>query len=227
MENHKKNTALHIITPFIVLLISFAVLAAVMIKPYDKIKMYLNLAFMDELKTTPESKESGLVIKDTEIVENYKGEVSDSGEFIRPSFGEMYAVLSCDALETDVPVYWGTSQQLFEHGACQASGSAIAGDEGNTVISAHVNTFFADLSDAANGDKVTIKTNYGEFVYTVKEIVVFNKNNNAYVSATKDNRLTLYTCKNDLLGNSDERIGVICSLTEKKFYTAKEADKNE
>ena len=227
MENNKKNTALHIITPFIVLLICFASLAVILIKPYDKIKMYLNLAFMDELKTAPQNKESGLVIKENEIVENYTGEVSESGSFIRPTFGERYATLVCDALETDVPVYWGSSPQLFERGACQSSGSVIAGDEGNTVISAHVNTFFADLDKIAEGDKITIKTNYGEFIYTVKEKITFDKSNNAYISATKDNRMTLYTCKSDLLGNSDERVGVICSLTEKKFFNTEEAENNE
>ncbi len=227
MNSNKKNTALLIITPFIVLLICFAALAAVLIKPYDKIKMYLNLAFMDELKTAPENKEAGLVIKENEIIEDYTGNVSDSGSFIRPTFGERYATLSCDALETDVPVYWGSSSQLFERGACQSSGSVIAGDDGNTVISAHVNTFFADLGNISEGDKITIKTNYGEFIYTVKEKITFDKSNNAYVSATKDNRLTLYTCKNDLFGNSDERIGVLCSLTEKKFFETEEAETNE
>ncbi len=222
MENKKKNRILHIVTPFIVLLICFAAAAAIMIKPYDKLNMYLNLAFMDEMKSAPVNREDGLVIKDNEITNEQSGEYFEKGKFIRPTFGERYATLSCDSLETDVPVYWGSSPQLFERGACQSSGSVIAGDDGNTVISAHVNTFFADLDKLEKGDKVYLKTLYGEFVYTVKEVITFDKKDNKYVSSTKDNRLTLYTCKTDILGNMNERTGVICELTEKKFSQAEE-----
>ena len=63
MENKKKSLLIHIITPFIVLLFCGAIVVVGLIKPYDKLKMYMNLAFMDELKSTPESKSSGLVIK--------------------------------------------------------------------------------------------------------------------------------------------------------------------
>jgi len=227
MENKKKNRLLFAVTPFIVLLLSSAVITAALIKPYDKIKMYLNLAFMDDMKSAPSDKEDGLVIKDNDILNDFSGKTYEEGEFLHPSFGEMYAVLSCDALETDVPVYWGSSPQLLERGACQTSGSVIIGDEGNTVISAHVNTFFADLNKLEVGDEITLKTNYGEFVYSVRELIKFSKNDNKYVSTTKDNRLTVYTCKNDVFGNMNERIGAVCDIKEKKFYKAKEVGEND
>ena len=182
---------------------------------------------MDDLKIDPESGNSGLKIKNNEIIEVYNGATSDKGEFIRPVFGEMYAVMKSDKFDLSVPVYWGSDIELFELGACQASGSVIIGDEGNTVISAHEDTFFAELSDLEVGDKITLSTNYGEFTYTVRELISFKKNNNKYVNPTDDSRLTLYTCKKDVLGSPDERIGVICDITEKKFYIqSKEEKKN-
>ena len=227
MDKKAKNRLIHITTPFILALICGSVTAGAMIKPYDKISMYMNLAFMDELKSSPEDADSGLEIKDNDIITDFSGLTSSKGEVIYPSFGEMYAMLDSKALETSVPVYWGSSSALLDRGACQSTGSVVAGGEGNTVISAHVDTFFASLDKMKEGEKVTLQTNYGEFTYVVKETIKFNKKDGKYVSPTDDDRLTLYTCKKDILGNMDERIGVVCELKERKFYNSGEGEKHE
>ena len=217
-KKNKGSFIIHLATPFILMGLCVGILMLAMIKPSDKLKVYLNLAFMDNLKTDPESAGSGLVVRDNEIIEEYNGETSESGEFVRPKFGELYAVMKCSAFDISIPVYWGSNSELYEHGACQSSGSVIIGDNGNTVISAHEDTFFSELYKLKEKDTVTLKTNYGEFIYTVKEVITFNKKDGKYVSPTKDSRLTLYTCKKDILGSADERAGVICELTEKRFY---------
>lgn len=214
----KDNVLIHVATPLIVLALCIGITMIAMIKPADKLKVYLNIAFMDSLKSNPESSGSGLVIRDNDIISDYDGPTSETGEIIRPKFGELYAVLSSSASELSIPVYWGSNSELFEHGACQSSGSKIVGDEGNSVISAHEDTFFAELYKLDVGDTVTIRTNYGRFEYAVKEKILFDKKDGKYVSPTEDTRLTLYTCKKDLLGNSNKRIGVICEPTKKSFY---------
>ncbi len=218
MKTDKKKMLLYILTPIILLLLCVAIAVIAAIKPYNKISVYLNLAFMDEFKSNPGDGLGGLVIRDGEIVTDYNGEISDTGEAVMPKFGQQFAVLRCDAFDTSVPVYWGSSRELFTRGACQATFSKLPGVVGNTVISAHEDTFFADLSSVKVGDKITINTNYGEFVYEVTETVAFNKTNKKYVNSTKDERLTLYTCKKDVLGSSDERVGVVCMPIERKFY---------
>ncbi len=218
MKTDKKKLLLYILTPIILLLLCVAITVVAAIKPYNKISVYLNLAFMDEFKSNPGDGLGGLVIRDGEILTDYNGEISGTGEAVMPKFGEQFAVLRCDAFDTAVPVYWGSSRELFARGACQATFSKLPGVVGNTVISAHEDTFFADLSSVKVGDKITINTNYGEFVYEVTETVVFNKTDKKYVNSTKDERLTLYTCKKDVLGSSDERVGVVCMPIERKFY---------
>lgn len=221
-KTENKKILLYILTPVIVLLLCVSITVVALIKPYNKISVYLNLIFMDEFKSNPGDGLDGLVIRDGEIDMNYTGKTSETGEAVMPKFGEQFAVIRCDALETSVPVYWGSSRELFQRGACQATFSKLPGVVGNTVISAHEDTFFADLSSMKVGDKVTINTNYGEFVYTVTETVTFKKTNKKYVNPKNDERLTLYTCKKDVLGSSDERVGVVCELTEKKFYVQAE-----
>ncbi|MBQ8182251.1 MAG: class D sortase [Ruminococcus sp.] len=218
----KNNALLLVLTPVIILLLCVGILIVALIKPYNKMSVYLNLAFMDEFKTNPGDETNGLVIVDGNIKTDYSGETQTEGELIIPSFGEQYAVLQSSGFELSVPVYWGSTSELLERGACQATYSKLAGAAGNTVISAHEDTFFADLDVLKEGDTVTLYTNYGEFVYTVSSLISFNKNDNRYVNPTNDECLTLYTCKKDILGSSDERIGVICKLTEKKFYVMTE-----
>lgn len=216
-ENSRK--VLHIITPFIVCLLCLGIFIIAMIKPYDKIKVYLNLAFMDDLKVNPDSGTNGLVIRENEIKEDFSGGTAETGEIIRPQFGELYAMIKSDAFELDVPVYWGSDSQLFERGACQSTGSVLLGENGNTVISAHEDTFFSELGKLEVGDIVTLNTNYGQFMYTVKELIEFQKDDNKYIVPSEETKLTLYTCKKDILGSPDGRTGVICEPTEKKFYT--------
>lgn len=216
-ETSKK--VLHIITPFILCLLCLGIFIVAMIKPYDKFKVYINLAFMDNLKITPDSGTNGLVIRENEIKEDFSGDTSEAGEIIRPKFGELYAMIKSDALELDIPVYWGSDSQLFERGACQSTDSVLLGEDGNTVISGHEDTFFSELNTLAVGDVITLNTNYGQFTYTVRELIEFQKDNNKYVVPSEETKLTLYTCKKDILGSPDGRIGVICELTEKKFYT--------
>ncbi|MBR7084027.1 MAG: class D sortase, partial [Oscillospiraceae bacterium] len=135
-----------------------------------------------------------------------------------PAFGEQYAVLKCDAISLSVPVYWGSSAELLERGACQASSSVLLGETGNVVIDAHVNTFFANLNQLNTGDSITLYTDYGIFTYEVSEKIQFLNTNKKYILPTVDDRLTLYTCEAQVLGTSDNRIGVTCSLVSKQFY---------
>lgn len=216
-ENSKK--ALYIITPFILCFLCLGIFIVAMIKPYDKIKVYLNLAFMDDLKINPDGNTSGLVIRENEIKEDFSGETNENGEIVRPKFGELYAMIKSDKFDFDVPVYWGSDSQLFERGACQSTSSVLLGEDGNIVISAHEDTFFEKLNTLAVGDVITLNTNYGQFTYKVKELIEFQKEDNKYVVPSEESKLTLYTCKKDILGSPDGRIGVICELTEKKFYT--------
>ena len=93
-KSGEKNRAIYIVTPFIVLLISMAVLIVAAIKPYNKLSVYLNLAFMDEFRNNPNNDDNGLVIPTpNEINTNYSGETSENGEVVRPNFGEQFAVL--------------------------------------------------------------------------------------------------------------------------------------
>lgn len=220
--NKKKNIVFPILTPILITVLCGAIVMLALIVPFNKLKVYLNIAFMDELQTTPGS--SGLVITDNDIITDYSGETYEDGEITIPSFGEQYAVLSCESAGINVPVYWGSTTELLEKGACQSSSSSVLGEKGNTVIDAHVDTYFENLESIAVGDEIILYTNYGEFTYTVKETVSFMKTDKTYILPKDDYCLTLYTCKKQILGSSDARVGVVCTLKEKAFYNEKQEE---
>ncbi|MCI1269018.1 MAG: class D sortase [Ruminococcus sp.] len=219
-DKKRSGVVIYILTPFLVLILCTAIIAVAAIKPYNKLSTYIGIAFMDNLKTIPSNGiTAGLHIKDNNIDVDYSAPTTDSGSVVWPEFGEQFAVIRSDSLPSSIPVYWGSSSELFKRGACQSSSSTIPGENGNAVISAHVDTFFADIDKLKVGDKVVINTNYGYFTYEVSELIEFKKDNKKYIIPSDDSRLTLYTCKTDVLGATDMRKGVVCKLTDKKFYT--------
>lgn len=215
MSKQKHTGAVWMLTPVLVLLLIGSAIVLAGIRPWEKLNQYLNLAFMDTLKTTAST--AGLNIREQEISTDLQ-QTAETGEVIYPEFGEQYAILSCDAISLFVPVFWGSTSELLERGACQATSSVPAGAEGNTVISAHVNTYFSDLQALAEGDRVTLYTTYGRFTYEVTELAVFEKTDKRYVQSSDDTRLTLYTCIPQVLGSSDERFCAVCTPVEQAFY---------
>ena len=53
--------------------------------------------------------------------------------------------------------------------------------------------------------------------------MTFENTDKRYVLPTETEQLTLYTCQAQVLGTSTTRIGVLCDLVSKQFYTEKEA----
>lgn len=234
-EKQSKNHAvIWIFTGIFLLILCIAVSIAGFMIPYEKAKTYLNIIFMDQnMRITPSSGLDGLVIKENEIettpisdIPEQEQQFYSEGEIIRPSFGEQYAILQCEDINLSVPVYWGSSSELLERGACQSSGSVVLGETGNVVIDAHVNTFFADLPKLEIGNQVVIYTTYGIFTYEVAQQITFANTNKKYILPTETDQLTLYTCEAQVLGTSSTRIGFTCNLVSKQFYNPVQTNTN-
>lgn len=176
--------AMPLILPIVTLLLCAAIVLVCSLRPYEKLHTYLQIAFMDDLKQAPSSSSDGLEIVQNDITTNYSGKIAKTGEPVYPAFGEQYGVLSCEAIDLYVPVYWGATSELLELGACQTTASAIAGAGGNAVISAHVNTFFNRLDELKTGDTLTLYTNYGRFTYAVQKSIQFENTDKQYILPT-------------------------------------------
>lgn len=217
-----KSLIFYFIMPFFILIFCGAVIFLMLIQPYDRVKTYFRIGFMDNTVTIPEKNGiAGLNIVQTDIDTEYSGDVYEKGKIEIPEFGTQYAVL--ETADLYVPIYWGSGSELLEMGGCNAPSSALIGAEGNTVISAHVNTFFHDLNKLKAGDTVTLYTNYGKFTYIVKNPIEFAATDKSYVRMTEENILTLYTCEMNLMAESSKRLGFVCSLDKSEFYNPEES----
>lgn len=219
-EKKRSGAAIYVISPFLLLLLTGGILIlCYYLAPTHRLQKYLNIAFMDNLKTTAQT--DGLHIIENEInTQDVPEKTYTEGEIIYPTFGEQYAKLEIDSVGINVGVYYGVNAELLERGACHSTQSAIIGENpGNAVIDAHVNTFFSELADVKVGDTVLVYTKYGKFTYKVTEQIEFSKDDKRYLAVAKDDEyLTIYTCKPQVLGSADQRIGVRCVPVEKQFF---------
>lgn len=208
-------------TPILMFLIIGGIIVAVLAVPFAKIKTYSEFIFNS--KNTADV--SGLSLISSyrsstapDLVSNKEDTLGHT--IIYPYYGDVYAIVNCqNAGITDVPVFWGTDNDILSKGAGQYTGSTYFGLEGNSVVCGHNNTVFYNLANCKQGDLVGVITTYGKFTYQVSEIVHFKESDRTYVAPTEDERLTLYTCWTDgMPGSSDDRIGVICEVIDKSFY---------
>lgn len=216
----KSSVLPYFTTPFFLLLLCAGIIVLTYaLMPTHYLQKYLNLAFMDDLKTT--STTAGLHIVEHDIPTTVEDDqpVYDKGKIVYPRFGEQYAILSAPAIDLTVGVYYGSTAEMLERGVCQSTQSAYIADGGHTVIDGHVNTFFSDLHKLQPGDEITMYTQYGVFKYAVTEQITFSKTDKTYVTVTENDEehLTIYTCQPQVLGTSDMRVGVQCVPTEKSY----------
>ncbi len=215
------SRAVQFILPIFIFIFCTGIALLVLIRPYEKFSTLLNIAFMDDMGSTPQA---GLQIVENDIDTEYSGDTFTEGEVVIPSFGEQFAVIEIESADIKVPVYWGSNAELLELGAVQTTSSAVPGSGGNAVIDAHVNTYFHDLNKAAVGDKVVLYTQYGRFTYEVSELIKFKSDDKKYVLPKEEEMLTLYTCELQVFGSSDIRIGAVCKPVEMLYYTEKGAE---
>ncbi len=213
----RKYWIAYTLTPVLLLILTAGILVlCYSFAPVHSLQKYLNLAFMDNLKTKSQS--AGLNIRELEINTEVSDATYETGKITYPTFGEQYAQLTAPAINLNVGVYFGVTSELLARGACQTTQSAIIGEAGNAVIDAHVNTFFSDLNKLKPGDEIKIYTTYGCFTYRVTEQITFKESDKRYIAVTEEELLTLYTCQPQVLGSSEMRVGVRCVPVEKQFY---------
>jgi sortase A len=223
----KRSLLPQLLMPLLVTVLCGGILFLLSIKPYEKAETYLKVAFMDNNNVVPQSEGiAGLNIVQTDIDTEYSGKTYEKGDVVYPEYGTQYAVIECEAADIFAPVYWGNGAELLDRGGCNTPSSVVAGGEGNTVISAHVNTFFATLNKVKVGDEVKLYTDYGRFTYTVSELIEFGSTDKKYLKKGDRDILTLYTCEDNLLAESDKRIGCICELKKREFYNEPKEEKS-
>ena len=146
----------------------------------------------------------------------------DEGHIPAIPFESQWATLNVDGWkERDIPVFFGDSKTILKKGAGMWFNSRFCGQGGKTVLSAHVTRHFYEIEDTAVGTRITMDTVYGEYVYEVSEIKIFNYKDNTLIKQDgSENTLGMYTCypRKNGYQTKTERIALVCTMVSGKEW---------
>ncbi len=154
---------------------------------------------------------------DTELEQvHLSGNLLPISALPKMTWGDRWATLAVDELPeasiNGAKVYVGDSTDILKKGVGKYYGSGFCGEGSKIVLSAHVTQAFRCLEDMQVGYTVRVKTIYGEYVYRVEEIFLFQPNDDHIIRDPSDQEeLLLYTCYPRALSYRRQRIGVRCS----------------
>lgn len=139
----------------------------------------------------------GLVQAQAAIVQAYQNgrlERGLRGAGDVPGPGDIVGRLEIPRLGLAAVVLEGSDSGTLLVAAGHLPGTALPGDPGNVVVSAHRDTFFRELRGARAGDRVRIVTLRGTFDYQVESTMVVDPERRELLKPTRRPTLTLITC---------------------------------
>ena len=114
----------------------------------------------------------------------------------KPAYGTPYGTLTIDALDVELPIFYGDDLSILRYGVGHTFGTYFPGEGGTIVYMAHnTSGFLRRLPEIEIGTKIHISTAYGEYTYTVNETKIVHMSEIEAVDIQdKKEQLILYTC---------------------------------
>ena len=112
----------------------------------------------------------------------------------KPKVGDVIGSLSIPRIKSFVAIIEGTGSKELKRGVGHYVGSVVPRVSDNAVLAGHRDSVFRRLGEVKLGDLITVKNDYGTFVYEVHKIRIVNANNRTVIVPSKDAVLTLSTC---------------------------------
>lgn len=139
-----------------------------------------------------------------------------------PKTGEQFGELIIEDCSIDNNLFFGDGNVALRNGVGIYNGSFIPGYGKTILVAGHNNTYFNGLKNAEAGQKVTIRTRYGNYTYEITETAVKKATDaSAYDLSADYENLIMYTCYPfDELGLTDKRFFVYA-----KYVSGPQIDK--
>jgi len=120
-------------------------------------------------------------------------------------------------IDLDAIVVEGTSSHQLKIGPGHILNTALPGESGNAVISAHRDTFFRHIYELSKGDEILVRRNGTVLRYVVTGKKIVDPEDLSVLHQTKDPELTLITCyPTYYIGPAPERLVVFSKLADRK-----------
>jgi sortase A len=118
-------------------------------------------------------------------------------------------------IKLDAIVVEGTSSRQLSEGPGHLGQTAMPGEPGNAVITAHRDTFFRHIYELDKGDEITVLRNGQTFRFAVTGKKVVKPDDVSVLRPTPDAQLTLITCyPTYYIGPAPERLVVFSKLAQ-------------
>ena len=131
----------------------------------------------------------------------------------KPKVGDVIGTLSIPRIKSFIAIIEGTGSKELKRGVGHYVGSVIPGVSDNSVLAGHRDSVFRRLGEVKIGDLITVKNDYGTFVYEVHKIRIVQANDRTVIVPSKDAILTLSTCYPfRFIGNAPKRYIVQAGL---------------
>ena len=112
-----------------------------------------------------------------------------------PHVGEQFGELIIEDCQISDKLFFGDGTIPLNNGVGIYNGSFIPGYGKTILVAGHNNTYFNGLKYAEKGQKVKIRTSYGNYVYEITDIQVKKATDtSAYDLAANYENLIMYTC---------------------------------
>ncbi|PKQ19329.1 MAG: class D sortase [Actinobacteria bacterium HGW-Actinobacteria-6] len=153
----------------------------------------------------------------TAVVEKIRVSVNDAIKpepvLPAPAPGDTIGSLSIPVLKQEIPIIEGTGTKELKKGVGHFIGSVLPGVSDNCVLSAHRDTYFANLGKVKVGDQLIVKTVIASYTYEVSEIRIVDKDDRTVIVPKDHGVLTLSTCYPfDFVGSAPDRYIVSADL---------------
>ena len=124
----------------------------------------------------------------------FNKEVKEITEY--PEYGSRYGNIKIEALDVNLPLYYGDKLSILRNGVGQSSGAYFPGEGGSIICMGHnTKTFLYRLPEIKKGAIINVETTYGTFEYKVNETKIVNMYDVDQLPVQKDKEiLMLYTC---------------------------------
>ena len=119
----------------------------------------------------------------------------------------------------DAIVVEGASRKDLSEGPGHMKQTAMPGETGNAVITAHRDTFFRHIYELVKGDQIQVRRSGRVFTYEVTGKKIVLPDDISVIRQTSDPRLTLITCYPVYyIGPAPKRLVVFSKLVESSQY---------
>jgi len=124
--------------------------------------------------------------------------------------------LQIPKIDLDAYVLEGSGRKQLKLGVGRITTSAIPGEVGNAVVTAHRDTFFRHIVELKKGDEIIVRRNGERMVFQMTSNKVVKPSDVSVLKATEFPQLTLITCyPTYYIGPAPERLVVFSKLVSR------------